>query len=82
MAETPKTTTWMWEAGTSINGVRIDLHDAQLEWYDEVGCACGDSTVEQSYADFQADGPALGNLPEDVLTELQNAVNLLTKSGR
>lgn len=81
MTEIPKTTSWMWSAGTGVNGVRIDLDEAHLEWYDAVGCACGDSTMEQSYAKFQAEGPALGNPPEDVLMELQTAISLLIESA-
>ena len=79
MTEQPKTTSWLWSAGNGVNGARIDLDKAHLEWYDDLGCACGDSEAEQTYADFRAKGPAFGNPPQDVLDEMNEAVDMLLK---
>ena len=53
MTQQPKTTSWLWSAGNGVNGARIDLSKARVEWYDDLACACDDSAVEQTYADFQ-----------------------------
>lgn len=72
------TTSWMWRAGLGTNGVTIDPDEGILMWLDDTaGCACWDSAAEQTYAEFRADGPAFGNVPEDVLVEVWAAIELL-----
>lgn len=74
MAQRPQTTSWMWRDGEEVNGLQLDLDDQKLLWFDGIGCACGDSTAEQSFADFLAGGPRGFNPPEDVLSEVRAVV--------
>lgn len=81
MTNRPVNTSWMWRAGMGTNGVTIDLDDGILMWLDDTaGCACWDSAAEQTYAEFQMNGPAFGNTPEDVLAEIREAVEILAGS--
>lgn len=74
MSETSRTTSWMWNDDGEVNGLRLDLDDRLLLWFDGIGCACGDSTAEQPFVDF-LDGNLLGfNPPDDVLAEVQAVV--------
>lgn len=67
-------TSWMWqdEATASVKGVILE--DGVLHWYDEPGCACDDSDLEQSVADFLARGPRGYNPPADVLEQMHTAL--------
>lgn len=74
MSQRPKTTSWMWNDSGEVNGLRLDLDARVLLWFDGIGCACGDSTAEQPFADFWG-GNLLGfNPPEDVLAEVREVV--------
>ena len=77
MTETPLTTSWLWKDGEELNGLKINQEKKKLEWFDGVGCACGDSTAEQTVAEFRQRGAAFGNPPEDVLAELETALSTL-----
>lgn len=72
-------TAWMWplESG-GVNGLKIDRERGALLWYDEIGCACDDATVTQTYAHYLAHGPAFDDAPDDVLAELKTAVDVLS----
>ena len=80
MTEQPKTTSWLWSAGNGVHGVRIELNEGRLDWYDDLACACDGSTAEQTYADFRENGPAFSNPPQDVLDEMNEAIELLLKT--
>jgi hypothetical protein len=80
MTEQPKTTSWLWSAGKGVNGMRINLDKQILDWYGDLACACDDSAVVQTYADFLAKGPAFGNPPEDVLEEMNDVIASLLES--
>jgi hypothetical protein len=68
------TTSWMWRSGEALNGLQIDTDAGRLEWFDGPGCACGDSTLSQTYADFAARGPAFADIPDDILAEVRAAL--------
>lgn len=66
---------WMWPTDSGgVNGLKIDAERETLLWYDEIGCACDDATVTQSYAHYLEHGPAFDDTPEDVARELAGAV--------
>jgi hypothetical protein len=73
------TTSWMWPTDDGdVNGATIDTIKARIHWFDNgIGCACGDSTAEQTYADFRKKGPAIGSIPGDVLAEIQTSIQVL-----
>lgn len=77
-------TSWIWKAGEDVNGLKIDQENRRLEWFDAVGCACGDSTLTQTFADFVQRGPAFGSLPDDILAELNASLSAMrvTASAR
>lgn len=75
------TTSWIWKANDGINGLKINTERGLLEWFDEIGCACGDSTDTQTYADFLAKGALLGTIPADVLSEARAAVSTFHQSA-
>lgn len=70
------TTSWLWRAGEGMNGLTLNVGERTLEWYDSIGCACGDSTAEQSTEEFRKKGPYLG-LPEDIRAELETTLTTL-----
>lgn len=80
MSDPKITLSWMWRDGESINALKINTDRRRLEWFDEIGCACGDSTAEQSFADFAAHGAKLSGVPDDVLSELRQSLNALESS--
>jgi hypothetical protein len=80
MSEKPVTTSWLWKAGEGVNGVQIDTDDRMLEWYDDIGCACGDSTAVQSFADFHARGPKFTSIPPEVADEVRASLAALEAS--
>lgn len=59
-----------------MNGLKLNTDRVLLEWYDSFGCACGDSTAEQTPADFRNKGAYLG-LPDDIKAELETALAAL-----
>lgn len=75
MTSKPLTTSWMWKQDDGeIWGLTLDVDARKLDWYDGVGCACGDSFAEQSIQDFLQKGPRYGSLPADVLDEVRAAI--------
>ncbi|MDX1994679.1 MAG: hypothetical protein SF029_20010 [bacterium] len=81
MSGNPVNTSWMWKDGEELNGLKLNRDTGRLEWYDGVGCACGDSTAEQTVEQFRSRGPAFGNPPADVLEELETAITTLGLSN-
>jgi hypothetical protein len=82
MDEKPLTTAWMWkQPDEEIWGLTINKDTRKLEWFDGIGCACGDSFAEQTFADFLQKGPRYGDLPEDVMAEVQFALQTLDASA-
>jgi len=74
-------TSWMWKDDDGeIWGLMVNRDRQKVEWSDSVGCACGDSFAEQTFADFLAKGPRYGNPPDDVLSEAYESVQALRAS--
>lgn len=72
------TTSWMWAVDSGgVNGVTIDPVHRSLAWFEDIGCACGDSIADQSYDSLLEDGPALGGVPAEILTEITTTVQAL-----
>jgi hypothetical protein len=68
----PITTSWMWkQEDGEIWGLTLDIDKRKLDWFDGIGCACGDSFATQTVQDFNQRGPRYGDLPDDVLAEVQ-----------
>ena len=69
-------TAWMWanERTGGVAGVTLDVGRRLLQWYDEPGCACGDSSALQPAADFLQRGPRGGSPPPDVIAEMRAAL--------
>lgn len=72
MTAKPLTTVWMWKDASNdeVWGLTANLNKEKLEWSDSIGCACGDSFAEQTFADFLEKGPRYGEPPEDVVAEV------------
>ena len=70
------TTSWMWPTDNGdVNGATIDTIDEVIHWFDNgIGCACGDSAVEQSYSNYREKGAPLAGVPEDVKTEITESL--------
>lgn len=69
------TTSWMWkQEDGEVWGLTLDVDARKLEWFDRVGCACGDSFAEQTVEDFTQKGPRFGDLPDDVMAEVRNSL--------
>lgn len=80
MADGIVTTSWMWATSSGgVNGVEFDTDQSLLMWYDEMGCACGDSSATQTPADFLTNGPRFSNLPADVQQEITTSLEKLGK---
>ena len=64
---------WMWhnDKSNGVEGATIDLEEDRVQWFDEPGCSCSGSTMEQTIADFQEKGPRFIMPPADVLEEMQ-----------
>jgi hypothetical protein len=74
----PMTTSWMWkQEDGEVWGLTIDIEKRKLEWFDGIGCACGDSFAEQTVEDFIQRGPRYGDLPDDVLNEVRESLETL-----
>ena len=61
------TTDWMWNDDGEVWGLSLNLERRTVEWSDSIGCACGGSIAEQTFADFIANGPRYGRPPDAVL---------------
>lgn len=78
MDKKPLTTSWMWRQDDGeIWGLTLNLEKQTLEWFDGIGCACGDSFAEQSIEDFRRRGAHYGSPPDDVLAEVRAALQAL-----
>lgn len=77
------TLSWIWPSSDGVNGVRIDPDKKLLHWYDAVGCACDDSTADQSLIDYQRHGvPGLIELPPtDVQAEIEQTLATLKNTA-
>lgn len=80
MADQPITTSWLWQAGDGVNGLKINQDRKLVEWYDSLGCACGDSSVTQTYTEFLQQGPNFPGLPDDVKAEIETSLKALGAS--
>jgi hypothetical protein len=68
---------WMWLNGSQVCGLRLDLADGTLKWYDETGCHCTDEDYYlQTVQEFQQSGVPIfvGPLPEDVAAEIKETL--------
>jgi hypothetical protein len=70
-------TSWMWQAGDGINGLKINRDRKLIEWYDSIGCACGDSTDTQAYREFLTQGPKFASIPDDIEQEVRASLKAL-----
>ena len=70
-------TSWIWadNASGGVKGARLDVAARRIEWVDQPGCACGDATSRQTFADFLATGP-LESPPADVLEAMRQALSI------
>ncbi len=62
----------------------VDLERDHLLWWDAVGPVsfAGGGASEQSFADFRANGPAVGSVPDDVLAELRARLTVSIRPAR
>jgi hypothetical protein len=69
-------TAWMWStADGDVHGANLDHAEQMIYWFDSgVGCACGDSSIVQSFAQFEQAGPAL-QPPPDVQAEMRASIH-------
>ncbi|GAB1420762.1 hypothetical protein MASR2M15_08830 [Anaerolineales bacterium] len=72
MAEQLKSS-WIWHDDMTdmVNGATVDYDRGTIQWYEQPGCACGDSKDEQKLEDFIKRGPALLAPPDDIIAEMQ-----------
>jgi hypothetical protein len=72
------TTSWMWRNDEmEIEGADIDAAKGVINFADGIGCACGDSAFQQTFADFLKVGARYVDPPADVLAEMRAAVQTL-----
>jgi hypothetical protein len=82
MSDKPITTSWMWkQEDGEIWGLTLDTDARKVEWFDGIGCACGDSFAVQSFDDFLAKGPRYGEPPDDTLGEIYASLHTLQQSA-
>ncbi len=75
----PLNTSWMWRTDDGeVWGLSLDAERALVEWFDGIGCACGDSFAVQTFADFLQTGPRYGDPPADVLAEIYASLRALS----
>ncbi|HSH01465.1 MAG TPA: hypothetical protein VLL52_03030 [Anaerolineae bacterium] len=67
-----KLSTWMWATDNGVHGLDFDPQENILRWYDSIGCACGDTTAQQTPTQYRQKGIPGGILfvPDDILAEL------------
>jgi len=70
---------WMWhnESSNGVEAATIDLEDNRIQWFDEPGCSCSGSQMEQTVDDFRENGPRFIMPPADVLEEMQTMVRVV-----
>jgi hypothetical protein len=72
------TTHWLWKNDEGeVWGLSLNLDTQRVEWADALGCACGGSFAEQSFADFLASGPRYGSPPQPILDEVIGTLSSL-----
>jgi hypothetical protein len=67
----------MWLNGMQVCGLRLDMGDGTLKWYDEAGCHCTDEDYYlQTVQEFQQNGVPIfvGSLPVDVAAEIAKTI--------
>lgn len=81
MTAKPLTTVWMWKNASNdeVWALTANLNKQKLEWSDSIGCACGDSFAEQTFADFLEKGPRYGEPPEDVVAEVYETLRAVAQ---
>jgi hypothetical protein len=72
-------TSWMWPHDDGVQGVMLNPRTNRLSWFDNPGCACGDSAQEQTIEDFLKNGALYGSPPEDVVAEMRAALKSLRR---
>jgi hypothetical protein len=68
----------MWPYNNGVQGVMLNPATGRLSWFDNPGCACGDSAQEQTIEDFLKNGPLYGSPPDDVLAEMRAVLETVT----
>lgn len=74
MNEPKITTSWMWRYEAEVQGATIDLDDHTIEWADSVGCACGDSGLQQSFADFLKRGARFADPTPEIEAQIRHSI--------
>ena len=79
MVRNELTTAWIWPTGSGdVNGATIDPIDGVIHWFSSgIGCACGESAIEQRYADYRQKGAPLANAPHDICAEILVSLDVL-----
>lgn len=70
----PSTFIWHDDHTGAMMSAVIDYDDARVQWYEEVGCACGDSFAVQSIADYLARGPRGVMVPDETAQAIRSAL--------
>ena len=74
----PITTSWMWkQEDGEVWGLTLNVDKRKLEWFDGIGCACGDSFAEQTVEDFAQKGARYAELPADILAEVRESLTAI-----
>jgi hypothetical protein len=82
MSEKGITTAWMWKSDDGeVWGLTLNRSKGKVEWSDSIGCACGDSFAEQTFADFLERGARFGEPPSDVLEEVYTSLKRLSEES-
>jgi hypothetical protein len=75
VCQVAKPSVWLWaDENGGTQGVTVDYPHGKLLWYDNPGCACGDSTHEQTIADFLQKGARYAEPPDDIVAEMRAAL--------
>ena len=74
-------TAWMWPTDDGTFGLGFDAETKTFHWYDQIGCACGESFNDQPLAEFERKGVPGGvpTIPDDILAEIAVAVARLNQ---
>ena len=81
MNEKRLTTSWMWTFNGDYRGLRFDVDDGILYWYNNLECQCADegTFAEQTISEFEGQGEpgGIGALPADVQEQLSQTLTSL-----
>jgi len=74
---------WLWQDENTggVVGVIADLDEQKLSWFDEPGCACGDSSAIQSFTDFLNKGANYLSPPSDIVDEMCDVLSQVVESA-